>query len=89
MDSIWWTVLFVYLVGLAIEFVWLTKIDTSHGRASSFARDGINLIESALWPIALPLQALFFIIVTVFDLILATVLFLNEAIHELIRRHRG
>lgn len=89
MDSLWWTALFVYLAGLAVEFIWLTKIDTPHGRTSSFARDGVNLIESALWPIALPLQMLFFIIVTIFDAILATVIFINETIHEIIRRYRG
>lgn len=86
MDSIWWTALFVYLVVLVIDFIWMTKVDSSNGEKSSFARDSVNFIESALWPIILPLEIIFFIIIMVFEGVLKLLLLIDSLMRKLYGR---
>lgn len=85
MDSIWFTLLFVYLIGLAVEFIYLTKLDQNQDMESSFARDCGNIIESALWPVLIPCGVLFVIIAYIFDTVLKVILL----IHSILRRIHG
>lgn len=85
MDSVWFTVLFVYLIGLSVEFIYLTKMDKSQDLESSFVRDAGNIIESALWPILIPSGVIFVILLFIFDSVIKAIVL----IHETIRRIHG
>lgn len=89
MDSLWLTVLFVYLIVAVMDYLWMMKVDDSRGEKQSVTREVVTVIESALWPIILPLEIIFLIIVTVFELVLYLILMLNNFIKAVIGRYNG
>lgn len=85
MDKIWLTIALIYLIGVSCEFLYLTKLDKAEEVESSFVRDVSNFVESALWPIVIPVGVLFVILSFLFEIFLDALL----TIHRIIRGFHG
>lgn len=67
--SIWVTATLVYLIVFFIDFIWMNHVDKDNQGKMTKADYFINFVESLMWPVLLPLEIIFFLIITVFSLI--------------------
>jgi len=84
--SIWVTALLVYLIVFFIDFVWMNKVDKENQGVMTKADYFINLVESMMWPILLPLEIIFFLIITVFSLTLESLFWIRRKVKTLCKQ---
>lgn len=84
--SIWVTATLVYLIVFFIDFVWMNHVDKDNQGKMTKADYFINLVESLMWPILLPLEIIFFLIITAFSFVVDSLFWMRHQLKTLYKR---